>query len=284
VMNPPGLDPEFASRLKREGGASGDVRISLLWNNRNDLDLRVTPPSGEQITYQHKRSACGGHLDIDMNFRGRMSNQPIENTFWAHGGAPAGTYQVHVMQFNQRDGSETDFRVEVVAGNEVSHFTGHVTGNENALVTKFHYSGGPFEILEATAAVDRARTIASEKLLAQAVAHEAEFVIGSDMQVELREGPCGFAGCELNDLDVVISALGTGIRKIPNWKRDAQPVPPLLLSMMPLGRRRDVDLGGEDDEDDIRVAAEEAEELALELDEQNAPDEKDEDEEAGESE
>jgi len=90
VLNPAGLDPQFQQRLAREGGASGDIRISLLWNDLNDLDLHVTPPSGEEISYSHKRSACGGRLDIDMNFRGRDSNQPIENVFWAHGGAPRG--------------------------------------------------------------------------------------------------------------------------------------------------------------------------------------------------
>ncbi len=275
VMNPPGLDPEFASRLKREGGASGDIRISLLWNNRNDLDLRVTPPSNQEITFRNKRSACGGRLDIDMNFQERMSNQPIENIFWAHGGAPAGRYEVRVGQFSTRDAQDTDYRVEVVAGNQVTHFSGRVSGSGMDLVTTFHYDAAPFEILEATAAVDRARAIASDKLIRQAIAFGAEFVIGSNIEVEIREGPCGFAGCELNDLDVEISALGTGVRKIPGWSGEARPLPPLMLSMMPLGRRRDVAIGGEGDDDDIRVAAEEAEEAALELDEANAPDETD---------
>ena len=278
VMNPPGLDPEFAARLQREGGASGDIRISLLWNNRNDLDLHVTPPSGEEIKFSHKRSACGGRLDIDMNFMERMSDQPIENVFWAHGGAPAGGYSVAVQQCNTKSANDTDFRIEVVAGNTVSHHSGRVSGSNRVGVCNFHYDGAPFEIKTATQAVDRARAIASEKLLAQAALFEAEFVIGSDIKVDIREGPCGFVGCELNDLDVEISCLGTGVRKIPGAKNREMVMPPLLLSMMPLGRRRDVAIGGEGDDDDIRIAAEEAEEAALELDEANAPDEKDDDE------
>ena len=82
VLNPLDLDPEFSSRLQREGGASGELRISLLWNNTNDLDLHVIPPSGEAISFSHKKSACGGLLDVDMNVRGN-SETPIENVFWA---------------------------------------------------------------------------------------------------------------------------------------------------------------------------------------------------------
>ena len=41
-------------------------------------------------------------------------------------------------------------------------------------------------------------------------------------------------------------------------------IPPLILSMMPLGRRRDEVIEGEDDSKDVEIAAEEAEEAALE--------------------
>jgi uncharacterized protein YbjQ (UPF0145 family) len=123
------------------------------------------------------------------------------------------------------------------------------------------------EIDMASDAVEQARSIAANKLLRQAAQHQAEFVIGSDVSVEVREVPCGYGGCELDDLDVDVSWFGTGVRRIPHAKVAQHHTPPLILSMMPIGRRRDAQIEAEDDTDDVKVAAEEAEEAALEADE-----------------
>ena len=61
----------FAERLGREGAASGEVQVSLIWFNKNDLDLSVVCPSGERISFDNKISNCGGRLDIDMNESGK---------------------------------------------------------------------------------------------------------------------------------------------------------------------------------------------------------------------
>ncbi len=126
------------------------------------------------------------------------------------------------------------------------------------------------ELTQASAAVEQARAIAAERLIEQAVACEAEFVVGSDITVDMREVPCGYGGCELDDLDVDLSWFGTGIRRIPNRKQTSHELPAFMLSMIPLGRRHDALIEAEDDEDDIEVAAEEAEEAALEVDEANS--------------
>jgi uncharacterized protein YbjQ (UPF0145 family) len=135
----------------------------------------------------------------------------------------------------------------------------HVTQNAQQI--------GLGELEMASSAVEQARTIAATRLLAQAASCEAEFVIGSDIDVDVREVPCGFGGCPLDDLDVDVSWFGTGVRLIPHAKHKRHEVPPLLLSMMPVGRRHDDRIDAEDDEDEIEVAAEEATEAALELDE-----------------
>ena len=46
------VEPEvnMDERLEREGGASGEVQISLVWDDYNDLDLHLFSPSGERIT------------------------------------------------------------------------------------------------------------------------------------------------------------------------------------------------------------------------------------------
>ncbi len=123
------------------------------------------------------------------------------------------------------------------------------------------------ELEEARDAVDQARQIAASRLLEQAAKVGSEFVIGSQAQITTREVPCGFGGCKLDDLDVDLSWFGTGIRRLPGARNERHQVPPLILSMMPLGRRRAADIEADDDADDIQVAAEEAEEAALEADE-----------------
>ena len=45
---------ELQARLSREGAMTGDVQISLMWENFNDLDLHVVCPSGERIRWQQK--------------------------------------------------------------------------------------------------------------------------------------------------------------------------------------------------------------------------------------
>jgi uncharacterized protein YbjQ (UPF0145 family) len=137
----------------------------------------------------------------------------------------------------------------------------HVTKNVQA-------GASSMELTEASDAVEQARSIAAQRLLAQADAYLAEFVVGSDITVDVREVPCGYGGCVLDDLDVDVSWFGTGIRRIPGRQAErAHQVPPLILSMMPLGRRRDALIEAEDDANDIEIAAEEAQEAALEADE-----------------
>jgi uncharacterized protein YbjQ (UPF0145 family) len=128
-------------------------------------------------------------------------------------------------------------------------------------------AAGRTELNQASNAVESARQIAGERLLAQAAQFSAEYVIGSSVSVTAREVPCGFGGCELDDLDVDVSWFGTGVRRIPNARPAVHAVPPLLLPMMPLGRRRDALIDVEDDTDDVKRAAEDAEEAALEADE-----------------
>ncbi len=124
------------------------------------------------------------------------------------------------------------------------------------------------EVVNATDAIDQARYIASTKIWKQAQSFSAEFVVGSDIELDVREVPCGYAECERNDLDVDLSWFCTGIRRIPGARRRKHvEVPPLVLTMTPLGRRQDDIIEGGDDAEEIERAAEDATEAALEADE-----------------
>jgi hypothetical protein len=99
-----------------------------------------------------------------------------------------------------------------------------------------------------------------DKLLKQAAWYKAEFVVGSDVKLTVKEVPCGYRGCDLNDLDVDVSWFGTGVRRIPDFKPHEQAkVPPLILSMVPLGRKRRAIVEGDDDSERLEEQAREAE-------------------------
>jgi hypothetical protein len=80
---------------------TGDVQITLVWEDANDLDLRVTDPFGNIITYDHPTSPTGGELDVDANAicEINVSSSPRENVFWPVGRAPRGEYRVRVEYF-----------------------------------------------------------------------------------------------------------------------------------------------------------------------------------------
>lgn len=103
-------------RLEQEKAKTGDIQVSLLWNNYNDLDLHCVEPSGDEIWYQRKKSASGGEMDIDMNFAYGgdvepgtadkslppeisrwVSSKPVENIYWPAGKAPAGHYKIYIV-------------------------------------------------------------------------------------------------------------------------------------------------------------------------------------------
>ena len=123
------------------------------------------------------------------------------------------------------------------------------------------------EITAANDAIEQARTIAAEKIVRQAATFGTEFVVGSDIDLSVREVPCGYEGCERNDLDVDLSWFCTGIRRIPGFNRTVRTDVPLMLSMMPVGRGRDVTIDAGDDGDEVAQAAKDAEEDALAADE-----------------
>jgi hypothetical protein len=146
-----GIDAEMKRRVEGAGGQyeGVDIRASLLWNNRNDLDLHVITPRGEHIYFGAKRAGCGGWLDVDMNVRGETTT-PVENIRWARGTAPRGHYRIYVQnyRFHEPDRQPTPWKVEVEIGGEIYHFTdvisrGQQTGaNSDMTVFEFDYEPG----------------------------------------------------------------------------------------------------------------------------------------------
>ena len=113
-----GIGGEIGRRLRAAGARSGDVQVSIAWNNFNDIDLHVlveSPafvPGVSLVNYTSRRGRCGGWLDVDENVVPRTP-LAVENVFWARGIAPAGRYTVAVHHYRNWGGADPT-PVEVV--------------------------------------------------------------------------------------------------------------------------------------------------------------------------
>jgi hypothetical protein len=145
------LEKEVQQRLDREGGKSGVIRVSLLWNNGNDLDLYVQTPVGDIIAFNYKRSHCGGELDVDMNARQTESNKPVENVYWSAKQAPFGIFVVGVHEYqNHGFADPTSFLVSVKVDGEVHHFRGSTRSGKTVVnaICKFQRTADGVKFLE----------------------------------------------------------------------------------------------------------------------------------------
>ena len=120
---------------------TGDIQVTLRWDGDNDLDLHVIDPDGERIYFQNKVSGSGGVLDVDANAgcSQNMTNNPVENIFWAESIAPNGQFQILVHYYQHCDSEvNTPFTVRLLVDGEEQSFNGQVNnGGEQVLVTEF---------------------------------------------------------------------------------------------------------------------------------------------------
>ena len=126
-------DKDFDKRLHKAGAGDGDLRISLLWDNFNDLDIIVTTPGGEILHSGERDTTCGGKLDVDMNFKPE-SKAPVENVFWEKNKAKSGEYKVFVHHFkkhNKRKNQDpTEFSVQMKVGERRGEFKGELSNGD----------------------------------------------------------------------------------------------------------------------------------------------------------
>ena len=123
-----GFGGDVGRRLKQAGAKTGDIQVSLAWNNVNDLDVHVVTPRKERIFFAHRLSACRGQLDVDMNAGGPLTQEPVENVFWAHKQAPYGRFHVFVHHFANHGGRDpTAFEVHVLVDGQRQKFSGTVS-------------------------------------------------------------------------------------------------------------------------------------------------------------
>ncbi len=136
-----GLDIRtFEEILSREDAMDGKIRVTLVLDNYNDLDLHLITPSGEKIYYGHRRSSDGGILDIDMNVNSHHSLEPVENIVFPNN-IPQGHYKVIVNYYNYHKGEvETPFSVNVKIDDYSEIFEGTLSEeHQEKLIYEFDY-------------------------------------------------------------------------------------------------------------------------------------------------
>ena len=141
------LADSIKERVKQAGGnVTGDLCCRLAWNNRDDLDLHMIEPTGQEIFYinRRQRSQCGGVLDVDANGADGLRDNPVENIFYASRQTMReGNYRLFVNQFCVRDaGKDFGFEAEIDYLGAVTRFSypKALRDRENVLIATFKYT------------------------------------------------------------------------------------------------------------------------------------------------
>lgn len=137
-----GIDGEIKKRVESAGGQyeNNDIRCSLIWNTRTDLDLHCITPRGNEIYFSNKRYD-NGYLDVDMNVHGE-TDTPVENIRWTKGKAINGHYKFFVHNYTNRAYSNS-FTVELEVNGQLYTFSSDLTSQGNREVAfEFDYRNG----------------------------------------------------------------------------------------------------------------------------------------------
>lgn len=110
---------------------TGDVKISLSFDQSTDVDLHVFDPSGAEIFYGARTSPSGGTLDLDSNASCSIDGVNNENVFWETGTAPAGEYIVNVEYYdNCNVTTPVNYVVTVINGTAVNTYSGTLSPDQ----------------------------------------------------------------------------------------------------------------------------------------------------------
>ena len=124
------ITDSIKEKVKRAGGnVDAQLRVSLNWFNKDDLDISVTEPNGNIISFYNK----SGKLDVDMNVTNPVRDA-VENVRWLN--TPAdGVYKVKVTNYTKRESIDVGFDLQVESNGTIYDFSYDVpvNGTTNAI-------------------------------------------------------------------------------------------------------------------------------------------------------
>lgn len=118
----------------------GDVQITLVWDNKADLDLHVYDPYNEEIWWKYKYSYSGGILDVDD-----INGYGPENIYWPKGEAPIGNYEVYLHYYVWEDEpwrpSTSNYTILINAFGSFKKYAGSIALDETIPIQDFDQTG-----------------------------------------------------------------------------------------------------------------------------------------------
>lgn len=140
-----GIDSIIRERLEEKGAKyeGCEIRCSLIWNTRTDLDLHCICPDGVEIYFGHKNHGYGS-LDVDANVHGETVT-PVENIRWATGTAPEGRYKFFVNNYTNR-ATQNPYKLELEVNGKIYTYNGNLISDScrknTDVVFEFDYRHG----------------------------------------------------------------------------------------------------------------------------------------------
>ena len=129
-------ESDLDQALSDAGAGSGEITLSLIWYNSDDVDLHVMTPSGTELYYGN-RSVGSGTLDIDAN-ADMMMDEPVENIYFTD--PSEGTYTVWIEDYSDRNDGYTGYLVRVTVNGDSRLFEGHIDGSGTDIdIIEFEY-------------------------------------------------------------------------------------------------------------------------------------------------
>jgi hypothetical protein len=116
-----GLDDNCDGRIDEGcGWQTGAIQITAAWQTGADIDLYVTDPSGDEISYRNRESRTGGILDHDARGACVPGTGTIENVYWSTPQPPRGRYSIELHYYgNCGVAGVTPVQVSVAVGGQI---------------------------------------------------------------------------------------------------------------------------------------------------------------------
>lgn len=140
-----GIDSVIRERLEAKGAKyeGCEIRCSLIWNTRTDLDLHCICPDGVEIYFGHKNHGYGS-LDVDANVHGETVT-PVENIRWPLGKVPEGRYKFFVNNYTNR-ATQNPYKLELEVNGKIYTYDGNLISDSyrknTDVVFEFDYRHG----------------------------------------------------------------------------------------------------------------------------------------------
>ena len=124
-----------------DGLGTGDIQVTLSWETTDDLDLSVTGPDAQSVSWNNPGpSSSGGRIDRDDNSAcAAITQSPLENIYWPAGQGAEGEYSIDVDLFGRcAEGNEPiSFDIRLLVQGVTETITGTVSDTNPTFTHRF---------------------------------------------------------------------------------------------------------------------------------------------------